>query len=113
MPSPFEEGIENRHECVAGFGEPVFVADRAVVVRRPGDDACALESLQPGRDAVPRRPGTRDDVAEAGGPERDLTDDEQRPSFTDEAERRRDRAGPAGKAGQRAMVMPPVCQQSV
>ena len=111
MPSPFQEGVEDGHECVAGFGEPVFVADRAVVVGGPGDDACALQSLQPGRDAVPRRAGARDDVAEAGGPERDLADDQQRPPFTDEVERRGDRAGPAGKLGQRDVVMPPVCQQ--
>ena len=111
MLSPLEEGIQNRHECVAGFGEPVFVADRAFVVRRPRDDACALQCLQPGRDAVPWRAGARDDVAEAGGPERDLADDEQRPSFADEFERRRDRARPAGKVGQRAVVMASVCQQ--
>src|SRR3954470_8710900 len=104
MPSPFEEGVENRHECVAGVGEPVFVADRPVVVRGPGDDACAFESLESGRDAVPRRAGAGDDVAEAGGPERDLAYDEQRPSFTDETERCRDRAGPTGKVGQRDVV---------
>jgi len=55
-------------------------------------------------DAVPGRAGARDDVAEAGGPERDLAYDEQRPPFTDEAERCRDRAGPAGKVGKRDVV---------
>ena len=101
MLAPGQQGVEHRNECVAGFGEPVFVAARSVVIRRSDDDACALQGLQPRRDAVAGGAGARDDVAEAGCAERDLPHDEQRPSFADKLERRGDGAGPPRKVGQR------------
>ena len=77
-------------------GEPIFVSGGSALVGRPGEDARALQGLQPRRDPVTWGTCARNDVAEVGGTERNLPDNEQRPSLADKLEGRGDRAWSTG-----------------
>ena len=81
-------------------GEPILVSGGSALVGRPDDDARALQCLQPRRDPVTRCTRARHDVAEVGGTERNLPDDEQRPSLADKLEGRGDRAWSTRQFGQ-------------
>ena len=96
--APRQQRVEHGNERPAGFGEPVLVRAGALWYGARATTPALSRALS--RAAMRSRgaPVPAHDVAEVGGPERDLADDEQRPAFADELQRRGDRAGRPGSS---------------
>ena len=92
--APLLELQQHRVQLVAGLGQQVLVARRALGVEPALDDARLLELAQPAREHVARGAGAVEELGEARAAVADLAHDQQRVALADEREGIGDRADP-------------------
>src|SRR5205823_10676328 len=112
VPRPLGYLVQGGHEGPAPLGQLVGDGHRGAVADRAGDQAAAGQVAEPlGQDGVADPADPAGQVAEAGGPVRQVAEDDRGPALAQEAEsagqmlgRRLDLVGGAVFGGQNALL---------